>query len=114
MIEIIIKRKNDRYYGFHSRGHAGEAKKPLPRQEIVCAAVSVLTQNTVNALEYFLLAENISYQVSDGDLKLVLEDSLAKDADHTAQVLLQALYLGLKNLEDSYPKYMKVKIQEVD
>ena len=46
----ILKDQKDICRGFETSGHAGYADKG---QDIVCAAVSVLTINTVNSLEQF-------------------------------------------------------------
>jgi len=103
--------KQDSLIGFHTVGHAGTAPSG---QDLVCAAVSVLTQNTANALEFFLGAAYISVVVKDGDLEVILKEPLPAGGHHDAQVILQTLNLGLKDLEDTYPKYLKLRMEEVD
>ena len=114
MVTTTLLVKQDSYVGFHTVGHAGEADIALPGQDLVCAAVSVLTQNTANALEFFLGEACVSVVAKDGDLKVLLIDPLPAGGHHDAQVLLKTLNLGLKDLEDTYPQYLKLRTEEVD
>ena len=51
MIQVeIIRDASKAYVGFSIKGHAGYAEHG---QDIICAAVSVLAQNTVNSIEQF-------------------------------------------------------------
>ena len=52
MIQVeIIRDASKAYVGFSIKGHAGYAEHG---QDIICAAVSVLAQNTVNSIEQFI------------------------------------------------------------
>lgn len=46
----IYQTKNGIYKGFELSGHAGYAKNGA---DIVCAAISMLTTNTINSIETF-------------------------------------------------------------
>lgn len=111
MTNILFKTKNQKYIGFKAEGHTGFAAHG---KDIVCAAVSVLTQNTVNALEYFIGLDNLEIKIDEGNLEVNLDAAMAQETEHDAQILIQALYLGLINLEDTYPKHLEVVKQEVD
>ena len=52
MIHVTVYREFSKieYIGFQTSGHAGYAPEG---QDIVCAAASVLTINTINAIEQF-------------------------------------------------------------
>ena len=50
MIKITVYRNSSGYAGFRSQGHAGYAEEGY---DIICAAVSVLTVNTMNSIETF-------------------------------------------------------------
>ena len=50
MITVEIRKSNGEYVGFSSKGHAGYAEEGY---DIICAAVSVLTVNTINSIEKF-------------------------------------------------------------
>ena len=55
MITIKVRKKNGSYEEFISKGHAGYAEAG---QDIVCAAVSALIINTVNAPYGFLTSRS--------------------------------------------------------
>ncbi|WP_249303035.1 ribosomal-processing cysteine protease Prp [Qiania dongpingensis] len=95
MITVKVKIDSDgRYRGFEVKGHAGFAPAG---EDIVCAAVSVLTQNTINAIETFT-KDDISYSADDG----YLECSLPGMVSEESKLLLNALMLGLESVEESY------------
>ena len=50
MIRVTVKKRENSYVSFHSKGHAGYADSG---KDIVCAAVSALIITTVNSLEAF-------------------------------------------------------------
>ena len=50
MITVEIRKSGEEYAGFSSKGHAGYAEEGY---DIICAAVSVLTVNTINSIEKF-------------------------------------------------------------
>ena len=67
MIRVTIY-KNEKHecVGFKALGHAGYSENG---QDVVCAAVSVLTINTVNAIEIF--TQNEASLVSDDEQGLI-------------------------------------------
>ncbi len=109
MTTIIIRTTEKKeYLGFVCMGHAGYVKKG---PDIVCAAVSVLVINTINAMEK--LAGQISEVVQNeetGFIKCDFKDSL----NEKSILLMEAMILGLENISESYGrKYLQVKFEEV-
>lgn len=95
MITIITYVDSDgKYKGFSADGHAEYAD---PGEDIVCAAVSVLTTNTINAIETFT-DDEISYETDDGYLKFEISGKISQES----QLLLNAMMLGLQSIEKSY------------
>ena len=76
MIEIIIHRRGNQYAGFVSKGHAGYAEEGY---DIICAAVSVLTVNTINSIEAFT-TDHFAVRQGDG-LSLIHILTKRKDFD---------------------------------
>ena len=84
-------------------GHAGYAEQG---EDIVCAAISVLFINTINAIETF---------TEDG---FVIEDDPKKDTQllrmtssisGESKLLLNAMLLGFEGIRDEYgKKYIKI------
>ena len=106
MIQVTLFRRQNRWAGFRSEGHAGYSPEGA---DIICAAVSVLTTNTVNAIEE-LTQEEFEGEQRDGYLELRLKD-IPGDA---AELLLQAMVLGLTSVQESYGDcYIQIDTKEV-
>ena len=92
----IFRDPNGAYRGFLVSGHSGYANAG---EDIVCAGISALTINTVNALD----------QLTDARFAL---DSDAKDGrinvrfheppTHDAELLMHAMILGLQGIQKDY------------
>lgn len=110
MIRAVLYRDGAaRLVGFSIRGHSGYAEEG---SDIVCAAVSVLAITCINSLESVC---GVTPQVeggTDGYLKAMLPATISPQADHDAQLLLQSLQVGLRDLMDSYAPYVTLSIQE--
>ncbi|WP_317854362.1 ribosomal-processing cysteine protease Prp [Chakrabartyella piscis] len=110
MIQVIVYQKDKQICGFEISGHAGYAKKG---EDIVCSAVSVLTLNTINAIENFT---EIPYQVEADEKKggyLKVLFPLEGLADHDVQLLLKTMEMGLLAIEAEYQKYLTFIHKEV-
>ena len=99
---LLFRDGSGSYSGFSLKGHAGFAKRG---EDIVCAACSVLAINTANALE--ALAEMpLDIREKEG----LLEVFFRKSPDEKAVLLMDALAMGLKGIEQEYgKKHLKVE-----
>lgn len=110
MIQAKIYRKNNKICGFLITGHADFAPEGA---DIVCAAVSALAFNTVNAMEEFT---EVPFQCeadaeNGGYLKALFPaEGMAAD---DVQLLLETLALGLAEIAVEYESYLNLKIEEV-
>ena len=99
------------FVGFHVNGHAGYAKHG---EDIVCSAVSALTQTIVLGLtEHLHLEAGISVDEECGEMHCVLSQSCSKTECEQAEILFSTLYLGLCSIQESYSKYLKITQREV-
>ena len=108
MIKVTIYQSSEgEISGFSIQGHAGYAESG---SDIVCAAVSVLTQNTVNSIEQFT-QDGFSADVDEeeGGLYLKMEPGYSKES----KLLLDSLILGLQGIEEEYMDYLDVIFEEV-
>lgn len=107
MIRSIIWRdKQGRVGRFSVQGHAGAAEYG---QDIVCAAVSMLVINAVNAADQLLRVTLVTDdQVEPGDVKCKIPVLADQTADDKLQLLLEAMVLGLNQVADEYPDFVKV------
>ena len=101
MITIEIRKSGNEYIGFSSKGHAGYAEEGY---DIICAAVSVLTVNTINSIEKFT-DDAFKAEAADGMVRWKFtEIPLSKEAN----LLMDSLVLGLKDIQENYgKKYIK-------
>ncbi|MCR4907291.1 MAG: ribosomal-processing cysteine protease Prp [Lachnospiraceae bacterium] len=85
-------------------GHTGYASSG---EDVVCAAVSALTINTVNSLEYFLPEDK--FRDTSDEKKGFIEFEFVCDPSEKAQLLVNSLIFGLKNIKDQYGNtYLKI------
>ncbi len=89
--------------GFEISGHAGYAEKG---SDVVCAAVSSAVQLTVNMLDGFGFAPDVS--VGDNVIKCTLKKS-CKDSS----CMLNILKAHFEAVLEEFPKTIKITISEV-
>ena len=96
--------------GYRAQGHTGYAEEG---SDIVCAAVSALTQSTLNGLKNVLKAP-VMFDIDDA--AAILEARLTPEASEEqvekAQLLLQTLLEGLRAIERSYPRNVRIFFEE--
>lgn len=110
MVSFSIKRDhNNRINGFTCSGHAGYAKKGT---DIVCAAVSALTQSAILALER-LVGVNLTLKADSktGFLDCVWENIPQKLEQ--SELIIGMVALGLREIQKQYPDHLKVNEVEV-
>ena len=109
MTSIVIKKNSDGdYMGFELHGHAGSGEYG---KDIVCAAISMLTINTVNSLEKF----TDDTFTCNADPKEGLIDLTAENGfSHDGELLLKAFELGITDVFKQYGKeFLNIKFEEV-
>lgn len=110
MVSFSIKCDRDnRINGFTCSGHAGYAEKGT---DIVCAAVSALTQSAILAMER-LVGIDLKLKV---DSKTGFLDcswvNIPKKAEQT-ELIIKMVALGLAEIQKQYPDHLKVNEVEV-
>lgn len=105
MITVEVYRNADgRIRGFRSTGHAGYGEYG---EDIVCAAVSAITQTTVIGL-----MNHLELPVAVKQASGLLECTLAEDSPgkgEQAQALFETMVLGLSEVERQYPKQVRLR-----
>ena len=102
MISVsIFRNKNKRIWGFNVYDH-GETS--------VCAAVSLLTLNTVNSIEAFT-GETIEcdYNTNGGFLSFSLPEVRDGAKSGKADILLESMALGLRSVKENYDNEIEIK-----
>ncbi|MDE7067931.1 MAG: ribosomal-processing cysteine protease Prp [Schaedlerella arabinosiphila] len=110
MIRITIYvNEHHVYTGFDVKGHAEFSD---PGKDVVCAAVSMLVINTMNAMEAF--TEDETSHVSDEE-EGTIEFRFRRRPSHDADLLINTMILGLESLEENseYEPYIDIIFEEV-
>ena len=96
----------ERLLGFRAEQHTGYAPAG---QDIVCAAVSALTQATLNGL---VSVQKLPVDSQKDEKKALLEARLGKDAGDAeireAQVRLRTLQEAMEAIERQYPRFVSI------
>lgn len=105
MIQANIYYQDSSIRGYSVKGHAGYAESG---EDIVCAAVSAITQTALLGLIEFLENE-IQWKIDDqGYLECWLAQELEPAKQEKAQLILHTMELGLRNIQQGYEQYLTV------
>ncbi len=107
MITINIKRnEKNEIVSFSLNGHAGY---DVNGKDIVCAAVSAVTNMVLIGLNE-KLGVDLNFEKSDGGyLKVELSDKTEFEKMKSAQVLLESMVTEFLDIESNFKKYISVK-----
>ena len=104
----IFRDKNQNVLGFECIGHVGFAGFG---QDVVCAGISILVQNTINSIQAYT-EEGFSCEADEksGDIRFHFSDV----PEHDAALLINSMILGLQGIQSSYgKKFLKLHFKEV-
>ncbi len=87
----------------HFQGHAGVAPYG---EDIVCAAISMLSQTSILGL-HEVAQQAMEYQMEDGELHILLSEPI----NESGQAILETMLLGIKNVADQYSDFVRVSEQ---
>jgi uncharacterized protein YsxB (DUF464 family) len=106
MIEIKVKRDDKgNPVNIEIQGHALFAPHG---NDIVCAAVSVLTQTIIFALED-LVGLKLPVKMEEGYLLITPPAKMGKEQEEKCHLLLETMLLGLEETAKAYPRYILFK-----
>jgi len=101
MIRVRIERDSTgRIQGFEARGHAQAGPKG---QDIVCAAVSVLTDSVFLGLDRHL-KRALEWNADSGDISVRLKEA----PDELTEAILATMVLGLTEIQKIYPDRLRI------
>ena len=99
-----------RITGFSIKGHSGYAEEG---SDIVCAGISALVITTENALCQLVKLSPTERGGEDGFLEVLLPEKMTEAQMHDAQLLMSTLHIGLENIAQAYPDYVRLAVRKV-
>ena len=91
--------------GFRVKGHALYAPHG---EDIVCSAVSVLTQTALLALKELACAD-LNVKIAEGNMICSVIPSDDAGVREKSSLILANMVLGLRETEKSYPGFLKIE-----
>jgi hypothetical protein len=86
-------------------GHAGNDSKG---RDIVCAAVSALSQTLILSIERLVKAEQ-SVKVRDGVLSSTLQPASEQAEETKLKLLIESFLIGILEIQREYPDRIKIE-----
>ncbi|MEG1525374.1 MAG: ribosomal-processing cysteine protease Prp [Clostridia bacterium] len=110
MITVTMLCAQEKIEGFICEGHANYDEAG---RDIVCSAVSALTQTCILGLTDVIgLHAGVSIDENDG-ITCVIEKDIAPEQTEKAMLLFQTMAAGLSAIRKAYPKNLKIRNREV-
>lgn len=106
MIVCKTIRSFNKLLGFECSGHAQYNE---PGLDIVCAGVSALTITCANALKELVKCD-LDIIEKDGYLKVMLTLKNSEQQKLQGELLIKAMFIGIKDIAKTYPSHLKVKM----
>ena len=106
----FLKRSDGALIGYSTCGHSGYAEAGA---DIVCAAISALTQTTLNGLKNVLKAP-VMFDIDDrrAYLEACLTPEATEEQVMQAQLLLVTLKEGLEAIQRECPRNLRIFFKE--
>ena len=104
MTHIDVKRNRlGQIVTCYVRGHAEAGPYG---EDIVCAAISMLSQTSILGL-HEVAKQSMEYRIEDGELEILLSEPITEKG----QAILETMLLGMKNVADQYSDFVRVSEQ---
>jgi hypothetical protein len=110
MTEIKIEQSKDgTYRGFHVIGHSGYAEEG---SDIICASISMLVINTINAITEFT---SDAIVCTSEEKTASIRVQFPQAPSHDTDLLVKTMVLGLDQIQqdESYQPYIQMIFEEV-
>ena len=109
MTRVEFFDQDGRITGFSCSGHSGYAEEG---SDIVCAAISALTQGAVIGLKEVIGLE-IALDISDGYMYCMLTKKISAAQQHDAELILNTMAASIASLAETNGDYIKLTDREV-
>lgn len=99
-----IQGDNETLIGFKLDGHANYS---FPGRDIVCAAISAITFNTINSICELSNAEIETIECIDGSMQY----TVIANMDLASYILLDSAKIGYKSIAEQYPENVQIRVK---
>jgi hypothetical protein len=108
MISVKIQGKKNRASEIIVSGHAGFADHG---EDIVCAAVSVLTISILNGLTEILGRKDLGEVVEEGYVRFIIPEITDESMKMKTDTLISTYLLGIRGIKEAYGDYIQFEEQ---
>ncbi len=109
MTKICVYKKGKNIVKYTVDGHTGYSDEG---SDIVCAAISTVATHTLNGLTD-VIEIPVGYELGEAYLECIVPENISEEKRKQSDILLQAMYLTFKNLEEQYKEYITIIDMEV-
>lgn len=110
MTKVVFYTLDSVIRGFEASGHAGYAEAG---SDIVCAAISALTQSTAGGISEVVKAPvDIRMDEDTGYFSCMIATPATSDEINKSQILLETLKMALTEISKDYPGTIRIIIRE--
>lgn len=110
MIKVTVRKTDDRFLSYEVGGHAYFDEVG---SDIVCSAVSAITQTTLVSLNQVANIDDLIYEIDEGYLYCELPNHLSNAQAHDSKIILESMILGLMGIFEMYPENINIQVEEV-
>lgn len=104
MIHVVVQFDGPNVVEVTVSGHANAADKG---EDLICAGVSAISVGTLNALDE-LVKGSVTDSMKNGWIHIKVIS-----INPTQQAILHTMLIQLKSIQETHPKYITIKKQEV-
>ncbi|HQA59952.1 MAG: ribosomal-processing cysteine protease Prp [Tepidanaerobacteraceae bacterium] len=108
---IRVRAKRHPQGGYELLEISGHAKYAEYGKDIVCAGVSALAETAVLGVEHVACIKPI-LKKRQGYFLLKLPDDVEVEALKKAAIILDTIFLGLRDISESYPSNVRIELIE--
>ena len=101
MTTVEITHRGGFIVGFTASGHSDYAEEG---EDIVCAAVSAITQTAMMGLKHYAPNTQAHWEAGDDPILVVKVPS----PGHETEVILQTMVIGLEDILSGVPDYVRI------
>nr|WP_320025888.1 ribosomal-processing cysteine protease Prp [uncultured Acetobacterium sp.] len=104
MISVKIQGKNNKANEIIVSGHAGFADHG---EDIVCAAVSVLTISILNGLTEIVGRKDLGEVIEEGYVHFIIPEIIDESMKLKTDTLISTYLLGIQGIKEAYGDYIQ-------